>query len=287
MANPELVPEKAIKNIVETALEAGKQLAQKPIISPLDEGTPFIILRNVDGNEEMQPIYDRFAVPHRKKGLVKLFDEASFVKFWDRHNSPESTIFSSPSRDKITAIFNDHGENADPPGWRDHRAEYCINLSTEWLAWTERDKKAFDGNVEFAEFVENMLPDFVEPAGASMLELVLNLKITANASYSKAIRLSDGDTQFTYTNSVDGAGQSSAGQIKIPDQFIISIPVFYGADSPKYKVAARFRYRLTNANLKIWYELIRPMTVIDEAFAHIANRIAENTGHDIYSGLPG
>lgn len=276
----------AQENIVQTALAAGKKLTQAPITSPLEDGVPFIVLRDKDGKESCEYLTERFSVPYRKKGTVKLFDEASFVNFWDRHNSLDTTLFSSPLRNKFTAIFNDHGEKKDPPGWRDHRAEYMLKHSEEWLAWTTRDKKPFEGNLEFAEFVENMLPDFVEPEGASMLELILNLKVTANASYAKAVRLSDGDTQFTYTNSVEGTGQANTGQIKIPEQFIISIPIFDGVGSPKYDVAARFRYRLQNASLRIWYELIRPSKIVDEAFYLIVSRIAKKTSSDIYFGSP-
>lgn len=275
-------------NIVETALEAGRELATQPIKSPLQDGVPFIVLRDANGNENVKFIDESFPTPQRKSGVVHLADEQSFMAFWAAHAMPNSTIFGSDKRNEFITIFNDHhavvdGNDAD---WRDHRALYKLCHSPEWNEWTGRSLKRFEGSTLFAEWLENNLPDIIDPPGAAMLELALNLKVSANAAYSKAQRLADGDTQFTYTNTVEGTARTESGQIRIPDQFRIAIPVYVGVDAQKYNVDARFRYRLNGPSLSIWYELVRPHKVVEQAFNDILTRIQAGTKTTVFFGSP-
>lgn len=274
------------ENSIQTALAAGRQLATQPIKSPLQDGMPFIALRGVDGGERLEFIDERFDIPHRKFGTVKLDDEKSFMAYWQAQCLPTSTIFANADDSKFIAIFNDHAKNDGAADWRDHRAVFELGFSDEWDQWTARNAKRFDGNAAFAEWLEDNLPDIVDPPGAAMLELALNLKVTANASYAKALRLADGDTQLTYTNSVEGTARTESGQIRIPDHFRINIPVHQGIDAPRYNIDARFRFRLNGPTLSIWYELVRPHKVLEQAFNDIIKRIEEGAKTTVLFGSP-
>lgn len=273
------------KNIVETALQAGRDAVEKVHSSPISDGIPFIVLNDGAGKQRRELITERFARPARKTGTVKLNDESSFMEYWKLHQKPYSNIFGCLDPSQFVAVFNDH--DGDTPGFGDHQALYKLLPSKEWLEWVSRDKKEFDGTVAFAEWLENHLPDMLSPPGAKMMEIALNLRITQNASYSKAVRLQDGDTQFTYTNTVDGsAGPANTGQVSIPDQFSIGIPVFQGLTAEQHVIQARFRYRLRGSTLALWYELVRPHKVMENAFEQILIRIEASAGKKVLFGSP-
>lgn len=273
------------KNIVETALAAGRDSAVKVYSSPLSDGIPFIILNDGEGKQRAEFITQRFDKPARKSGSVNLNDEASFMEYWKLHSKGFSNIFGCIEPAQFIAIFNDHYE--DEPGFRDHRAVYKLAPSKEWLEWTGRDKQKFDNTTAFAEWLENHLPDMLNPPGAKMMEIALNMRVTQNASYSKVTRLQDGDTQFTYTNTVEGnAGPATTGQVNIPDLFTIAIPVFQGLTAEQHVVEARFRYRLHGSTLSLWYELVRPHKVIEKAFEAILSRIQTGTKKTVLFGSP-
>lgn len=272
----------AENNIVESALAAGRAgiTANK---SPLDDGVPYIVLRDEKGAERIEFLTERFATPPRKTGIVKLHDEASFQDYWARQHTEESAIYGSTSPGQFVAIMDDHGAK---PGFREHRAVYALKHSKEWLEWTGRHNQKFDGTVAFAEWLENHIPDIINPEGARMLEIALNLRITQNAAYSKAVRLADGNTEFAYTNAVEGATSIQGGQVRIPDQFVIAIPVFEGIGAERYQVEARFRYRLNGSSLSLWYELVRPHKVIELAFSDILTMMEEVCKTKVLFGTP-
>ena len=60
--------------------------------------------------------------------------------------------------------------------------------------------------------------------------------------------------QLTYNEEIDGrAGE--AGQLRIPEEFFIALKPFLGGDT--FCVPARFRYRIQEGRLVMWYELVR------------------------------
>jgi uncharacterized protein YfdQ (DUF2303 family) len=73
----------------------------------------------------------------------------------------------------------------------------------------------------------------------------------------------------------------------VPTKFTIHVPVFRGADQPGYDIEAHFRYRLSgNGRIKIWYDLIRPSKVIEDAFRDIWESISTELGVTVLYGTP-
>lgn len=265
-------------NIIETAISAGKELAPKVITSPILDGKPFVILESEDGSQRALYLDERFEAPVRKRNILPMADAASFCHAWDSQAElGKSAIYADKHKRKFTAVLDEHDEQ---PDYREHRITLTLNQSAEYIAWNQKNGKPFDGNESFAEFIEENLPDFATPSGAAMLEMALNFKINASASFSNMVRLTDGNTQFTYSN------ESQSGAIKTPDKFTIVIPVHDGLSEPSYVFDARFRYRLNGPKLTIWYELIRPHKVLDKAFADVAASIEEKCKSTILFGSP-
>ena len=219
--------------------------------------------------------------PPRKKGGTKLLDVESFCRFYRevRDEGVETCrIYAQPDPVSFVGCFNDGT-------WRDHSCTYAPKLSKEWNEWKGKNKVPFPNNEAFALWLEDNLTDVVEPDNAEFMEMALNFRVNSSASFSKSARLSDGNTQFTYNNTVEGSAQGSAGTIKIPEQFTIEVPVFEGREPKKYRIDARFRYRLAGGELKLWYELVRPHKVMEQAFLDLVTQIEAAVEDKLFFGV--
>lgn len=273
---------------VAALLEAGRATVEKPIQqTTLKNATPFVIVRDAGGNERIEYVDKVFDEPHHVSGAIAVADEDSFLAYFSRFADGNSLIYANIDPAQFIAVLN---ENAvGDPDWRDHRLTLTLTHSEEWNEWIGHNgkNKAFLGQVDFAEWLEDQLPDIIDPPNGQLLELVLAFKVKENITFSQATRLTDGQTQLNYNQIIDGsAGRGDAGEVRIPGEFTISIPVFKGMDVPKYTVQARFRYRLLGGKLTLWYELIRPHKVVEEAFTAVWNKIADSTKRTILLGKP-
>ena len=227
--------------------------------------------------------------PVRTSGTTQMSDARSFSDLYGRF-AADSLIYASLNPAQFIAVLNDHKEEG--PDWRDHRIVFQPKHSDPWNAWMKRNgaDKAFNlhiGNVEFAEWLEDQALDIVQPTGAAMLHMALSFKATESAQFSNAANLQDGSVTFDYQRTVQGSAIGpGGGKCKIPERFTILIPVFDGPDEPKYKIEARFRYRLVGGGLRIWYQLERPNLVMEAAFKDLWKKIEKETGASILYGRP-
>lgn len=256
-------------------------------------GTPVLVLPEGYTAAALEHL---LPVPTRKRGTVVLNDAESFVSVVNDQKSEDSTrIYSTINPPTFTAVFNQHGAN---PGWGDYKAQYNAPISIEWGAWNKADKQQF-GQVAMAQFLESNLVDIAyipkteasdgkpgdagSPDGATMLEICRTLQAKKDVEFKSAIRLADGSTQFTYNEEVRGS--ASNGNLSIPEQFSIGVPVF--ENGQKYRVDVRFRYRISDSGvLTMWFELIRPHKVIEDAVKQLREFIGKETGVKILNGTP-
>lgn len=236
---------------------------------------PFVILMDNDGCQHIEYIDETIDPPLRKKGTKSLQTVDSFVRYFSMHKTDQSNIYANKNSGDFVAVFDD--DSTDDAGWKEHKACYTCPKSTEWREWLSTDKKGMS-QTDFAAFIERNLPDIVSPSAADMLEISRTLEAKKKVSFSSGIRLQDGQTQFIYNEEIEGA--TSKGEIKVPEKFSIGIPVFIGGTA--YEVEAYLRYRIKEGNLVMWYELIRPHKVFDDAFNTVFESIEKDTGQSIF-----
>lgn len=278
-------------------VEIGRRsnVAQHKASAPMvQDGLPWVVLRDATGNERIEYVTGRQESAPRPSGTTKLADEKSFSAYvLSNANAPEKILrlYGSLTPAKFVAVFNDTGiaNGKQVAGWRDHRAEYELIHSREWQVWTKHDGQSasFNSPAGFAKFVEDNLPDIVRPAAGDMMQMALNIRINEHVQYSNQQRLNDGHVELVYNNIVDANTQSAkGGKIKIPETFSIRIPVWQGIESKPYDLEARLRIRLTGNQVTIWYELVRPYKVLEQAFSDTKDAIEKALKTPILFGAP-
>lgn len=267
----------AESNYVESIIGVA-QAAVQPKQHPHPDGEPFFVLPDGYSIEHVNlPDW-----PNRQRGHVKVRDAASFIAYVQRYQCNDTIIYSTLEPAAFVAVLNDHPErqNRDQglAGWRDWRATFEIPASREWKLWHAANRKDFS-QVGFAEFLEDNLPDIVEPAGNVLLELALNFEAAKTGSFRGAHRLKDGSSTLQYVDETQ-----AVGTIKVPDTFKLGIAVF--ENEAAREVEARLKYRIKDGTLTLRFELIRSHKVLEAAYRDTLAKIVEGTGIKPLLGSP-
>ncbi|RIY41980.1 DUF2303 family protein [Neopusillimonas maritima] len=260
-----------MEHLIKDALAAGTALAAQQAVG---DGPGKIAV--LPEGYEVQSLEKFGLTPDRKRGIVKMNDAKSFVEFFNMHADTHSSIYASVNPPGFVGVINDHGTD---PAWRDFRVEYSCPHTAEWLEWTRNDKKAMKQS-EFAAFIESNLPDIFEPSGADMLEISRTLEAKKKVNFASGIRLANGQQELTYEEDIQGT--ASKGKLQIPETFKIGIQVLEGGEP--YAIECRLRYRINDANLVMWYELVRPHKILEDAAKAVWEQIAVDTNRRIYNG---
>lgn len=259
------------QNNIQSAINAGLNMADVRTL----EGYPFAV---VPEGAEVEGLENFLPAPMRKRGTVTVNDVGSFVAYVNAEKTSGTRLYGSYTAPGFAAVFNDHAESG--PGWKDYRVNYACPLSIEWKTW-----KAMDGKQmlqeQFAQFIENNLPDIANPPAADMLEISRSLEAKKKVNFASGIRLSNGQNELTYEEQISGT--AAKGKLIVPEEFTIGIPVLEGGI--KYAVLARLRYRIGDGGkMAMWYELVRPHKIIEDAVFAVWNDIADKTALPVFNG---
>lgn len=268
---------------VKQLLDLGRQSSGPQVVA---DGIPYAVIPSDCKMVSLaDAIYNKYReTPVRKQATVKVLDGASFIEYYNLFSDPNSRVFADETASRVLAILDYHGAGTDGgPRWGEHRIQLDLRLSEEWLVWNGRNgqENKFT-QMEFAEFIEDNTPDITTPDAATMLEMARTLEAKTEADFSSAIRLNNGQVQFTYSETVKGTYGS--GKVEIPEEFLISIPVYVG--SPRISIRARLRYRINSGKLAIWYDLLRVGEIERKAFMTVLQEIKDGLKVGIINGSP-
>lgn len=289
----------------ETILQFAQQhLDAKTVEVTDDKGRKAQVLVTPRGDVVgVKPFLDAYATaPERRVGTAKMFDLDSLIEHITRFADDSSVLFANPDRaaPSILAVLDyNHKGATSEPRFGCHRAHYAFPISDEWKAWNEKHGVRFTQK-DFAEFIENRVADLAVPrdtAGAIMdlaeklggdiaspqklIELSKGLAVREGAAVKGAVNLSSGEAQISYvTQHADEDGKP----LKVPNLFLIQIPVF--RSGAPYEMAVRLRYRVQSGAIAWFFELYRADKVFDHAFTEACDDAAAKTGLPLFVGAP-
>ncbi|MGH3585789.1 MAG: DUF2303 family protein [Pseudonocardia sp.] len=223
---------------------------------------------------------DFTGTPPRKTGITTVRDSDSFLAYFDKHSDVHSEVYADAERLTVTAVLDAH--EPDAPRWSSHMLKLALRETEAWRQWLNLDGKLISQE-QFAEFLEDHLPELLEPAAADMLEIAQSFQATTKVDFQSGTRLATGQRQFEYVETTTAkAGQK--GQLTIPETFVIGLVPFEGSEG--YRLTARLRYRIIDTQLRIGYKLDRPGDIRDTAFRDVVTAIGEQIDQPVMNGTP-
>jgi uncharacterized protein YfdQ (DUF2303 family) len=247
--------------------EAAYKLGSEKIIQLEVNGHPVAIIPQGMKAETFSELVEKYReTPLSLVQNVEALSVESFIDYYNRFCSDESTIFFNPVTGRFKAIFDYH-KSPTEPAFKRHTLAYLCPKTKEWDAWVENNNKKMPQE-EFALFIEDNLKQISDPEPQVMLEIASSLKATKDVEFKSGVRLADGQVQFAYVENLNGRA-GAAGNLQIPEQLTLTLQPF--VKGAPYVVQARFRYRVSSSGLSMWYTLISPHL----SFQHAIDEVAE------------
>lgn len=247
------------QNYADTILQAGKQLERKASVLATDVGPMLVVpdgLKTTD-LENLRPS------PRALVQTVSVDTAASFVDYVKLFatEARQPVVFAdlkATGASKLTAVIDYHADQASP-SWNRHRVSMAFTFARHFEEWHGANKRAMS-QAEFAQFLEDHIPQIGAPSGGTLHELILQFEAKKTVDFKSHQRLTDGSVQFTYNEDVQGTVQ--AGALKMPTEMTLVMPVFDGGVAQQFK--ARIRYRVeAGGKLVLWFELPDVKDVIE------------------------
>jgi uncharacterized protein YfdQ (DUF2303 family) len=226
---------------------------------------------------------DPFALPpHIHATTVTVDQRASLSAYVNRFSDHRSVLIADYDSGSIGAVLDWHGCNSKgelKPGPRQHRCVLKLRPSEEFKRWAAMENK-FHGQAAFAHFLEENAVDVMDPEPAVLIEISRDLEGTQGVTFKSSTRLENGDRAFVYETET-----KAKGDIKVPREFVLSIPLYEGEQPVQLRCA--FRWRINGGDLEMGFEWRRVEYQRRAYFSQMATAAAEETGCPVFFGRGG
>lgn len=239
--------------------------------------TPAILKRD---DFDIQSLEYLMQNPLRIRQHLTVNSAQSLIDYVNKFKVTGSAIFSDLDSLAVKAVLDYHTSPTEAH-WGEHTVKYTCPHSKDWKTWTGKNKSAMS-QIEFAQFIENNIHCIASEGnvatGAELLAMVLAFEETRKSEFKSVQRLQDGTMSFNFTNEKTGGGKT-----KLPEEIVLGLQPFHNGDY--YQIKARIRYRLKDGDLALWYELINPEKIIEDAFNSTIEHLKNNiTNVDFFEG---
>lgn len=219
--------------------------------------------------------------PRRKIRVQAVHSPEAFIAYVKKHGLPETELYGDVFALAVTALI-DAGQSVQDgngAGRAEFRTVFQVRATPAWVAWKAHDAKWLEQE-EMAEHFEDRLLDFIDPDGATMLEIAQTFQASRSGAFESSERLATGETALVYREDISAT--AGVKRLQIPDQFVVQLQPFEG--SKAYKVNAHFRYRIRDKHLRLSYKIDRPEDLVRTAFDDVTKAIGEGLKREVWQG---
>lgn len=219
---------------------------------------PFVVLPEGGAIKTFPDLLER---PLQLNQSVNLHTAKDFIAYVNRFSDPNSMIFVDVLGGKIQAVLDYHEAHKADAVTSDqaknqarhgkHIANFNVEKTPEFIKICEKSGVAMSQQ-DFALFLEDVMPYVNQPAAAELYEIVSTLSAKSSVDFKSGIRTDNGQVSLTYNEKID-ASAGREGSLSIPEQIVFGIQVHRGGSH--YALPARFRYRIKEGVLRLWYDL--------------------------------
>ncbi|MFR9773153.1 DUF2303 family protein [Nocardia sp. SC052] len=240
------------------------------------DGVLHINIRRDNERVEARSYEEYLDEPTRPRGTSSVTEPGSFTTLLAMDPHHGALVYADETTNRLTAVIN-------WDGWADHRIVLQLTYSDQYQRWSARSGKWFN-QLDFAEMLEDFAADIYEPAAADMIELAQSFQAARTGSFESSTRLDNGAVSFRFREDVNAT--AGAGQLEVPETFILRIPILRGGDY--VEIVAKLRYRIEDHRLKLGFKVpglddigLRAFT---DATAEVIAGLAEPHGHTVVYG---
>jgi|GEM_PF-3355116 len=216
--------------------------------------------------------------PERKQVGLKFYDAQSFVAYVNEQKSEFTRIFASIAKPPymFKAVIDWHEPAGGKADWCEHQVTLELALSEQFRTWKEQDGN-FMSQTEFAEFLKDNRFDILEPSGAEVLQLVMDLEATSEARCAGKVRDNDG----VNLSFVENVNTSVGGQkVTVPNTLRLKMPFFENLDA--VEITADFKFRTIEGKMFFGYRMLGIEKMLRDAVKAAQVRIAQETELPVY-----
>lgn len=215
--------------------------------------------------------------PARKRSTVSVDRVQSLADYTKQYGGIDGSTmaFASLNDAAIRVLLDYHNPKKNEARWADHRVVYQMTETREWKKWLSMDGRVMP-QVEFAEFLEDRMPEIVDPPAADLWTLVTTLEAKRKVNFSSHVRLDDGTAKLTYDEEISTRGGTAKGHVEVPPSITLAIRPFEGMD--KWQLQVRLRYRLKEGTLAFFYQIVEPDRVREACFEDQVEKFEQAAG---------
>ena len=271
----------------ESFVKALAQLAVSGASSKVIEGPEGRIFMVTPNGMRLEDITAQDGLPTVRPSFidqkVTIQNVGSFIDYVNNYKTQDTALFFEKEERFACAVIDYHSKNNNVED-RDanhcrHFVVYGLEHSSEWTEWTDRDG-VFKDQLEFARFFEENADDVMVPDPADLIEMARDMEATRNMRVKNVIRVDSEHRKIEYHD--DTTFKNGNGEIVMPNTFKLKIPVFFGGNF--VEVLCRIRHRLAGDKVELCYKMIRPDQIETDAMEAVTNKIAVETGINVYWG---
>lgn len=282
-ANPQVVHAVQPAQMIVQADKLDEAAALLSILrDPLRFVNPNLPFAIVPKETRMEQLEHLLPAPSRVRQVNTFTDVASFLAYFAQFAPGQTPVMFAERNEKglrVQAVFDYHAntDGRTQAKWGEHIAVLQLAYDPDFAAWMKANGNFFE-QLEFAEFVEDYTHLFVNPDGATMLEVAQELKAHRNVQWQGGQRLSSGQQKLEYSETLNA--QTSRGDVFVPERITVKMQIF--AHIPAQELLAAFHWHLgNNKKMKFAYKFLQLRAALKIAMDSVVNTIEENTAQKV------
>lgn len=274
MTKTESLTEKNWYTDFRSAYEAGAATA---IVSERLEGVLHV---QVPAGAGLVSLETLLPAPRRIKASPEFYDVDGFLDYTKEFAAAGTRVFVDAAKRQLFTVFDAHAP--DRPAWGDHCASLRLKCSAEWERICAVSDKRFDP-MGLAEFIEENLEYFQGPiAGADLLTMAQNLKVTLKGDLDVQHSTQSGLRHLTIKDDSVVAGRVAEKELSFPEKVDLKLRVYEGHAA--YAVSVFLRYRVKKDGVLFWFSIPDRAGIEEASMDNVIDDIRAQSGLKVLKG---
>ena len=256
------------------AYEAG---AATTIVSERLEGVLHV---QVPAGAELVSLEPLRPAPTRIKASPEFHDLVGFLDYTQEFAAAGTRVFVDADKNRLFTVFDAHAPGH--PAWGDHCASLRLKRSPEWERFCAVSGKGF-APMALAEFIEENLEYFQGPiAGADLLTMAQNLKVTLKGNIDVQHSTQSGLRHLQIKDDSVLAGRVAEKELSFPERVDLKLRVYEGHTA--YAVSVFLRYRAKKDGVSFWFSIPDRAGIEEAALDNIIEHLKAESGLKVLKG---